>query len=218
MGGAIKNMKEPRVIPFRLSSKLSEFDRAFNEDLATKLQEQTRTIISGENALGYSHGKKWRTRTANSDGEANDGEMKTHSSEVAIPFQEIVDNDLHSVSRYQNIMISGMMQEFMSSFYQVISDASAKTGNVVDGKGEGFKAELFVEVLEKIEFGVDQEGKVSMPQIHAGPELADKIFRELSAQGPEFEEKVQKIIKRKSEEALEREEDRKSKFPKLGRE
>ena len=208
-------MKERRVMPFRLSSKTSEFDGALNEELSSKLQEQTRAMISRENALGYSHGTKWRTRTSENDGGDNEGEMQLHSSEVAIPFQEIVDNDLSSLGRYQNTIISGMMQQFMCSLYQTLNAATAKTGNVVDAKGSEFKAEQFIELLEKIEFGVDREGNVSMPEIHAGPGLAEKMLQELYSQGADFEERVQEIIKRKSEAALAKEEERKSKFPKL---
>jgi len=207
-------MKETRAIPFRLSLKSSEFDRACNEDLATKLKEQTRLVISGENALGFSHGTKWRTRTAENNGVADDGKMQLHSSEVAIPFQEVVDNDLSSLARYQNTIISGMMQGFMNSLYQTISATTEKTGNVVDAKGGGFKAEQFVEMLEKIEFGVDKEGSVSMPEMHVGPGMAERMLQELYSQGSKFEEHVQGIIKRKSEAALAREEKRKSKFPK----
>lgn len=139
-----------------------------------------------------------------------------HTAETNLPFQEIVDNDLDTLARHRNAIVNGLMQEFMRSMYQTIRDSTTKTGNVVDARGGGFKAEQFIEMLEKIEFGVDRDGNVSFPEIHAGPKLLEKMLRELSTQGPEFEKKVHEITKRKSEAALEKEEERKSKFPKHG--
>jgi len=208
-------MYENRISPFRLSSKISEFDGALTEDTVSTIQEQRQSILPGENVFGYSHGTRWRTRTTENDIENEDGEMQIHSSEISIPFQEIVDNDLGVLSRYRNSVASGLMQEFMRSMYQTISDSTDRTGNIVDAKGGGFKAEQFIEMLEMIEFGVGRDGKVSLPEIHAGPGLAEKMFQELSAQGPEFEERVQEIIQRKAEAALAKEKGRKSRFPKF---
>lgn len=209
-------MKNDRIIPFRLTSKISDFDNAFSEDIAALLRAQRRTILPSDNVFGYTHGTRWLTRTNENSGNNEADEMHLHSVETNLPFQDIVDNDLDALARYRNAIVSGMMQELMRSMYQTISDSTTKTGNVVDAKGGGFKAEQFIEMLEKIEFGVDRDGNVSFPEIHAGPELVEKMLRELSAQGPEFEKRVQEITKRKSEAALEKEEERKSKFPKHG--
>ncbi|MBQ0799206.1 MAG: hypothetical protein KBT63_07945 [Porticoccaceae bacterium] len=205
-----------RIIPFRLTSKISEFDDALSEDIVSALQEQRKAILPSENVFGYSHGTRWRTSTAGNGDENEDGEMQVHSSEIEISFQEIVDNDLGAFAKYRNLVVSRLMEEFMRSMYQTVSDSTEKTGNVVNAKGGGFKAEQYVEMLERIEFGVDRNGNVSFPEIHAGPELVEKMRQELSAQGPDFEKKVQEIIQRKSEAALVKEDGRKSKFPKFG--
>lgn len=209
-------MKNDRIIPFRLSSKISDFAKAFSEDIAAVLREQRKDILPGDNVFGYVHGTRWLTRTTEKSDNNDADEMQVHSIEASLPFQDIVDNDLDALIRYRNAIVSGLMQELMRSMYQTVSDSTAKTGNVVGAKGGGFKAEQFIEMLEKIEFGVDRNGNVSFPEIHAGPELAEKMLKELSSQGPEFEKRVQEITKRKSEAALEEEEKRKSKFPKHG--
>lgn len=205
-----------RKIPFRLSSMTSDFEKAMSEGVATAMKEQRKAVLPGDNVFGYTHGTRWHTRTTDSKDENEVNEMQKHSTEVVIPFQDIIDNDLDALERYKSSLVSGMMQELMSIMYQTVSESTKKTGNVVDAKGGGFKAEQFVEMLEKIEFGVDRNGKVSFPEIHAGPELAEKMLKELSSQGPEFEKRVQEITQKKSEAALKSEAERKSKFPSRG--
>lgn len=208
-------MQVNRIIPFSLAPRVSEFDQALFEDIASSLDEKRCEIIPRENVMGYSHGTRWRARTTGNSEENEDGEMKVHSSEVSVPFQEIVDNNLDALAQYRRTIIDGVMQEFMNTLYQTISQSTDKTGNVVNANGGPFQAEQFIEMLEKIEFGVDRNGNVSFPEIHAAPELAQRMLQELSSQGPEFEQRVQEITKRKSEAALAREEDRKSRFPEI---
>lgn len=209
-------MTEIQSIPFRLSSMISDFDKAMSHDVANAIKEQRKAILPGDNVFGYTHGTRWHTRTAETKDENEINEMQTHSTEVKIPFQDIIDNDLEALARYKNTLVSGMMQELMSVMYQTVNESTKRTGNVVDAKGGGFKVEQFIEMLEKIEFGVDRNGNISFPEIHAGPELAEKMLSELSAQGPEFEKRVQEITQEKSEAALKREVERKSKFPSRG--
>lgn len=209
-------MKNDRIIPFRMTSNISDFNKASFKDISAVLREQRKAILSSDNIFGYSHGVRWQTRTTEKSENDEVDEMQVHSIETNLPFQDIVDNDLDALMKYKNSIVSGMMQELMRTMYQTVSDTADKTGNVVDAKGGGFKAEQFIEMLEKIEFGVDRAGNISFPEFHAGPELAEKILKELSTQGPEFEKRVQEITKQKSEAALENEEERKSKFPKRG--
>tara|TARA_A100001391_G_C5050876_1_gene273402 strand:- start:510 stop:1115 length:606 start_codon:yes stop_codon:yes gene_type:complete len=200
-----------------MTSQLSEFDAALSDDVAAAMREQRRSVFSGNNVYSYSHGTRWHSRSTEESADDEDDEMQVHSMEVRVTFEEIVANDVGALSRYVNAVVSGMMQELMRAMYQALNESTEKTGNVVNAKGGGFKAEQFIEMLEKIEFGVDRNGNVSFPEIHAGPELAEKMLKELSAQGPGFEERVRKITQKKSQAALEKEGERKSRFPRRGK-
>lgn len=195
---------------------ISDFDKALSEDVASTIKEQRKAVLPGDNVFGYTHGTRWHARSAETKDENEINEMQKHTMEVEIPFRDIVDNNLDALARYRDTLVSGMIQEFMRFMYETVSESTKKTGNVVDAKGRGFKAEQFIEMLEKIEFGVDRNGNVSFPEIHAGPELAEKMLKELSAQGPEFEKRVQEITQKKSEAAVKREAERKYKFPNPG--
>ena len=209
------NNTAARILPLRFSSQLREFEGALHEDTATAIREQRKVVLPGDNVYGYTHGRRWRTTTIETNNNSEEGVMQEHSTEIEIPFQSIVDNDLGILERYQAQLVSGIIQELMRTIYQAISESTEKTGNTVGGGEGGFKADHFLEMLEKIEFGVDRNGKVSFPEIHAGPELVKKIMHELTSQGAKFEARVQELISKKSKAALEREDERKARFPKF---
>jgi hypothetical protein len=71
-------------------------------------------------------------------------------------------------------------------------------------------------MLEKIEFGVDRDGNVTLPQIHAAPNVVDEIHRVLTSQGPDFERRVERVKREKIKAALKKEESRKARFPREG--
>ena len=111
-------------------------------------------------------------------------------------------------------MVEGVHSEFMKMIYQTVHEATERTGNVVDAEQHGSPAKAFMEMLRKIEFGVDRDGAVSRPQIHLGSEIYEKFTKDIEAQGVEFREKVEELTAAKEAAALEREAKRKARFVK----
>ena len=205
-------MSNDHPVPFRFKQRVEDFSHAVDEDVVSALRDARSSIIPSDNVYGYSHGTKWRTQPTE-DGDSS-GELQLHSFEFAMPFERIVNNDVAAISDYKDEIIQRLMDGFMRMMYETVNAATEKTGNIVSTKGGPFKAEYFIEMLEKIEFGVDRQGNVTLPEIHTGPGVTEKMLTELSAQGPEFQQRVEEIKARKSETALEKEAQRKSKFPK----
>jgi hypothetical protein len=110
-----------------------------------------------------------------------------------------------------------MKRQFSEMMYSTISDSCEISGNIVDAKKAGSIPASFIEMISKIELSVGRDGKVSMPEIHAGSEMAQKLFTELSSQPPEFSEEVEKIKAEKTAEAFKREEIRKQKFKRFSK-
>lgn len=111
-------------------------------------------------------------------------------------------------------MVEGVHSEFMKMMYQTVHEATERTGNVVDAKQHDSPAEAFMEMLRKIEFGVDRDGAVSQPQIHLAPELYEKFVKDIDTQGLEFREKVKELTAAKRAAARKREAKRKARFVK----
>lgn len=205
-------MRSNRQVPFRFTKRVSDLSNAFDADVASALREAQSSVIPSDNFYGYTHGKQWRHQPGTN--EDTTGEFHSQEIELEIPFSRIVDNDVSAISDLRADIVTKMMAGFMRMMYQTISLATEQTGNIVSAGGTQFRAEHFIEMLERIEFGVDRQGNVTLPEIHAGPAAAKKILAELSAQGPEFQHQVEAITAKKTREALASEAQRKSRFPK----
>jgi hypothetical protein len=105
-----------------------------------------------------------------------------------------------------------MDRQFAQMMYGAVGKAAESAGNVVDAKQKASFAEAFVGSLEKIEFGVDRHGNVTLPELHVGPDIHEKVVAELTAQPPEYRQRLDKLIAQKSEQAMAREAARKARF------
>lgn len=204
--------EQPRKIPFSFETECIAFEKSFNASIAALLHEMRKTFLSSDNIIGYSHGRKWRSHAVVQADE--DGEFTEHSTEIVTKFDDIVANDLSIISKTRDEILKNMQMQFMGSMYSTVSEAAEKSGNVVSAKSGVPNAQTFLDLLKKIEFGVDKDGRPSLPEIHASPAVADAMLEELSSQGPDFKAEVERIKKEKIEAALQREEERRSKFRK----
>lgn len=199
------------MTPFKYRSRTKEFNEAFTQQVAADLQKWRERIISPRNAQKFSHGRMWKTKPTEHGDEA--GEMQAHSIEFLSRFDEVVNHDLAKFVETRNRLVEGLTEQFQASLYQTISQSTERSGNtVVMAPGQSL-AEAFLAVLEKIEFGIDENGEVSLPQIHMGREGIEKTIADLEAQGPEFIERVERVKAEKSELARQRERERLAKFP-----
>ena len=134
------------------------------------------------------------------------------SAEWTIPFKDIADNDLSLIARSILPLNEEIERQFARNMYGLVGAAAEKVGNVVDAKASGSIAASMLEMLRKIEFGVSRDGTVSMPQIHVGPDMAERIAKELKNVPPEIEAEFKEVKAKKVEDALDREAERKAKF------
>ncbi len=194
---------------FEMPLEVAGFDRAFTLTLSALKRGNMQSMVAEENIQRFSHGRRWNHRA---NPHTIDGEMKTMSVEWETPFQDIVDGDLTLIPKAVDSITKQMQATQMRMMYQTISDVCDVNGQTVSVAETGSNAAAFLEMLRKIEFGVDREGNVAMPQIHAGSEAASKLIAELEVQPPEFAAEVERIKTEKTEAALARERERKSRF------
>ncbi|WP_311272895.1 MULTISPECIES: hypothetical protein [unclassified Rhizobium] len=199
------------MTPFRYRSRIKEFSEAFTTQVAAGLQKRREELISPRNSQKFSHGRMWKTKPTEHGDEA--GEMRAHSFEFSSRFDDVVNHDLAKFVEARNRLVEGLMRQFEASLYQTISQSTEKSGNTVALSAGQSLAEGFLAVLEKIEFGIDENGEVSFPQFHIGRESFKKTIADLEAQGPEFTNRVEQVKAEKSELARQRERERLAKFP-----
>jgi hypothetical protein len=196
--------KEERIELFEPSKQTK---RLMGERLSELLSSHQRIVlrdyISPENHLAYKHGAAW-------DHPANDfsepGKMEEFRAEYSVPFQRIVDADMTLLTESISSIGEQMKNAFVRSIYQMVNEACDRSGNVVTGKT---LPESFLEALEKVEFSVDAEGNVELPQFHVGNKDFVRILEE---QPEEFGKHVEEIKQRKSKQALEKERERKNRY------
>lgn len=199
------------MTPFTYRSRIKEFSEAFTKQVAAELQKRCDELISPRNAQKFSHGRTWKTKPTEHGDDA--GEMQAHSVELSIRFDDVVNHELAKIVEARNRLVEGLMEQFQASLYQTISQSTEKSGNTV-AVGPGHSpAKAFLAALEMIEFGIDENGEVSLPQFHMGREAIEKTIADLQAQGPEFTERIEQVKAEKSELARQRESERLAKFP-----
>lgn len=201
-----------RVRCFESEEQIRAFGRSFTIAFRELHRTNTRKFVSDANTLRYNHGQRW-THAANPD--ARDTGMRTFSTELQVQHKDIVENDLDAISRSMLPAVEDMHRQFALNMYGFIGEVAESVGNVVSNKETGSSAASFLEMLQKIKFGIDRDGEVSLPEIHMGPSQAEKFVTELKAQPPEFSEEVERIKTAKIEEARQEEAARKARFKSL---
>jgi hypothetical protein len=205
----IEKRRNARIFCFVDNEEIQGFDRTYTMMMRKLHKRQTSMYMEEGNILYYNHGTNW-IRSARED---DDGpQMQALSTEWSISFQSIVDNDLSLIETGLRNAVDSLSAQFARSIYSVVGAAAERVGNVVSDKETGSTARSFLEMLKKIEFGVDREGNVSLPAMHVGPEMAEKLMNELKSQPPEFSEEVERVKAERSELAIQKEAERKAKF------
>lgn len=175
--------------------------------MTTKMRD---AVLDPENEHEYHHGVGWTYHT--SELARRTGSFTQLSHEGEIKFADVAEHKIEKVPGYIREMCDGMHRKFMENLYRTVSSAVQEVGNVVSTKEAGSPAKAFLQMLQKIEFGVDRKGQVSMPELHLGKEAHEALVRDLEKQGAEFKRLVETITAEKAQRALEKEEERKAKF------
>jgi hypothetical protein len=199
--------KVKRRTPVLLASRASEFETAAAAFLSQQLRASLEHIVSAENSLHLHHGGSWGMDTG-----LGPGELKSNSAEAEIPFDALCRNEVRAFASYFTTLISAMSAAMQKEMYSTVAATAENVGNTVSQKDTGSFAQAFLEMLKKIEFGVDSRGEVSMPAIHVAPEMGKKLLAELQSQGPAYEAEVERIKQEKIKAALARETERLGKY------
>lgn len=197
-------------VPFVNSERGKEFQNGVSKFLREALDASVKEMIAPENVMRLRHGRTW---THSSD-LSEPGTMQVHSAQMELGFADVAQNNMAAFKEFLVDMAGQFRDELHKNMYSVVEESTAKSGNVVSTAKEGSFPQAFLEMLKKIEFGVDSNGQVSLPSLHVGPGQAEKMIAELQAQGEEFHAEVESVKRQKIEAAFARERDRLARFKK----
>ena len=195
--------------PFPSSQLNDAVARSLQELIRTLHREDVHKVISPGNVQRLHHGTTWRTHSGD-EAAKQPSEMQAHSLDHSVGFADVVQHRLALIPEMILQIRNGMLSQLMGTLYAMVQESTDSSGNVVNASAAGSPQAAFLQLLEKIEFGVDGDGQPTYPQIHVHP--SNTMLDDLKAAGPEFEAQVNAITKSKIKDALAREAERLSKF------
>jgi hypothetical protein len=98
----------------------------------------------------------------------------------------------------------GMGKEMMRGVWGMLDKVTQETGNVVNGP---LNHDLFLDLVEKVQFDFDRDGTPQWPSLHLGLEAYAKFQHKFPEwlKDPQFQTRLNRIMERKREEFYERE-------------
>jgi hypothetical protein len=137
-------------------------------------------------------------------------EIKRFSAELMIKDNEMHQMTLGDILKRQEGIVDQLLAEQERHIFKTIHDSTEKTGNVVDGKGQGFSPEMLLEVFDKIEISFKGSGAPEMPTVVIHPSQAEAANRAQAQlfDDPVYRDRFIKMIERKRKEWFAREADR----------
>jgi hypothetical protein len=195
--------------PFPFDAQAELVMKAFMKATGEKLNQARRQVGGGDEVQRFSHGGSWQSHHSYDPDRVD--QMQTIEHETRLSFEDIMDGRLDVIERTVDEISNSMADSFAKAFYQMLSDTCEEHGNVIDGSS-GSLSEQMLKAIEQVEYSVDRDGQVSLPEFRMHPSLAQRLHSDPSLQEPALLARVEEVKKLKTARALAQEAARKSKF------
>jgi len=140
-------------------------------------------------------------------GELDETPITSASGEVSIKFVDLADFTETLVEKHLDDMAEQLARSMSEHFQQRMHEVTHKVGNVVDGQGQPFNEDLFLDLIEKMQHSFGPDGTWQPPTIVAGPGMAEKLAA-AGRMSPEGNRRLKAILERKRDDFRSREADR----------
>ena len=180
---------------------------AINKYLKELIQQDP--LFSGIRVEHHFEGSRMSYKTV--DGEPNETEYQAASSEFQVKREDVIAKGAMAYVENLRDAAEEMKRQKAGYLFEKLKEVTDKTGNIVNGKGQPFSFELFVESIKKIWIDFDEGGKPIMPTMVVSPELGEKLRVILPEweKNPEYKKTIDDIIDKKRKEWNDRESHRK---------
>ena len=199
-----------RKVPFAALQESNSFDQQVSLAVRLRVEKLISELIPAENTEYYVHGEGFVFQRE--DASTGVGEFEYHQNAQGISHDSIISNDLRSFLIFMGTLSQEFADQLKQLMYERAGEEAEAVGNSVNAQEIGSLADAYLEAYRKLEFGVDKEGKVSLPEFHLSPDMAQRLRSELEQQKREFFQEMEDLIQQKTFAALEKEQVRLSKF------
>lgn len=185
--------------------------RRFVETINSHLQNlvHQEPFLSQIREEQHFEGNKISSKTEN--GELDQSGYKEISSKILINREDVIaKGPMAFVENIQNV-VEEIKKKKAKFVFDNLKEITSKTGNVVNGKGQPFSFDIFMEMLNKISIAFDDQGNPDWPTLVVSPKMGAKLrekFPEWES-NPDYKKRLVKLIKRKRKEWNDRESHRK---------
>lgn len=195
--------------PFPFDAQAELVMQAFMKATGERLDQARRQVGGSDAVQRFSHGGSWQSHQSYAPNRVD--QMQTIEHETRLRFEDIMEGRLDVIERTVDEISNSMADSFAKAFYQMISDTCEESGNVIDGS-TGSLGEQMLKAIDQVQYSVDRDGQVSLPEFRMHPSLAKRLHSDPSLQEPALLARVDEVKKLKTAQALSEEATRKSKF------
>jgi hypothetical protein len=125
------------------------------------------------------------------------------STEVSYDLNAVRSGDFDALYAEFDKACDLMAEQLVGVLVSTMSKVTEGTGNVVNAGGQPLSFEVFYEMLEKLEFSLDENDELVMPSMVVHPDTAVKL-QALPPLTPEQQSKLDELKQQKTEDALAR--------------
>lgn len=195
--------------PFPFADESRVFGDALLKLTHRAQKEKISQYVSKENMHRFHHGDGWLLVR---ESETDESILEESGFELSVNYDDIARNNAQCLFDFMNKFIEDFAAQAISGMFKTVNETCEKSGNVVNQSDFQSRADAFLEMLRTVDFYVNEQGQVELPQLHLPAGHGSSLFDELSAQGEEFHKEVERIKAEKSKKALTLEKERRSKF------
>jgi len=168
-----------------------------------EVAESKNTIVSSENMLNFTHGKKFSLRQERMDGKHRiESQMELSSADASIGTDRIANADFVQLAKtlesIKEQLVGNMQKSMIDSITESIPEENTTTLNFSN------QVELentLYETLRSLEPSLDSELKLVKPSMMM-PDAAFEKFQKIGKFSKGYEEKIKKLHEEKHEQAL----------------
>jgi hypothetical protein len=194
-------------VPFPAIAASRAFMTSVTQLVREQVAERVEGVISQQNTLSFVHGGSFSTMPG-----AEPGHFQEFSYPVKFPLDAIRGSRATVLLDLTAELSENIAESQIKRLYEVVLDGAKSVGNAIPATPGRPIAEQFLEMAERVDYSVGEDGTVQVPSLHLHPTVANRIIPELHAQEAQYADRMEDIRIRKTAEALERERVRVSRF------
>lgn len=155
-----------------------EYETAFKDyfsDTVQQFMDLKNQLVSGTNKSSFEGPVHMRTNT---DEAIIDKEPTLVEMKFVIPFDVIIKTDVEAFMESIEDASNSGIESLMPQLFKFLGEVCEVSGQVVEGKGQSFSYDLFLELIEKIEISFKDDGTPNMPTLFISPSM-EKIIKKI---------------------------------------